>query len=375
MIQVLVGNIFDSPAQTLVNTINCVGVMGKGLALEFKNRFPDMFFDYEQRCKNRELRLGRPYLYKSLFPPYVLLFPTKDHWRSVSSLEAIERGLQYVKAHYKDWGITSLAVPPLGCGLGELDWRIVGPTLYRQLRDLEIPVELYAPFGTPHKELTPEFLLEQSSAQRNEGFGGNGSRIDSGLVAVVEVVRRIEESPYHWPMGRTMFQKLAYFATELGLQTGLKHVRASFGPFAPDLKAKLTRLLNNGLIVEKRKGKAFVVEVGKTYADATKVFEKELVEAESSIERLTDLFSRLNSNTAEIAATVHFARKTMKTKAGDPPSEEDVLKEVLEWKRRHRPPYDSDEVAGAIRQLAILGWLQVRPSTRISKQLEIELEA
>src|SRR5436309_3851802 len=118
MVRVLVGDIFKSEAQTLVNTVNTVGVMGKGLALEFKKRYPEMFLDYVERCKRRDVKLGKPYLFSSLIPPWILLFPTKEHWRSVSSLSAIERGLVYVKAHYKNWGITSLAVPPLGCGLG-----------------------------------------------------------------------------------------------------------------------------------------------------------------------------------------------------------------------------------------------------------------
>ena len=116
MVKVLTGNLFESNAQTLVNTVNCVGVMGKGVALEFKKRFPDMFDDYEKRCQRHEVKLGRPYLYKRLVPPWILNFPTKDHWRSVASLEAIVEGLKYLLQHHKEWGITSMAVPPLGCG-------------------------------------------------------------------------------------------------------------------------------------------------------------------------------------------------------------------------------------------------------------------
>jgi len=374
MIKVLVGDIFNSKAQTLVNTVNCVSVMGKGLALAFKNKYHDMFTDYELKCKQKVVKLGKPYLYKSLFPPYILLFPTKDHWRSVSNIHAIEEGLQYLKKNYEDWDIKSIAVPPLGCGLGELDWSIVGPTLYRNLKDLNIEVELYAPFGTPHKELTPEYLGEQSKSQKEEKYRANGSKIDPGLIAVVEVIRRIEESPYHWTIGRVMFQKLTYFATELGLQTGLTYRRASFGPFAEELKSKIARLSNNGIITESQLGRAFVIKVGKTFTDAKKIFEKELSDGEQVIERLVDLFSRINSNEAEIAATVHFARKTMKLNKGEIPSEYEVLQEVLEWKKRHRPPYKPDDVARTIRQLAILGWLEVKPSNEISQQLEVELE-
>ena len=158
MIKVIIGDIFKSNAQTLVNTVNCVGVMGKGLALEFKKRFPDMFKDYYKRCKRGEVQLGKPYLYKGFVAPWILLFPTKQDWRSLSRIFDIERGLHYLELHYKNRGITSIAVPPLGCGLGELEWAIVGRTLYRHLKKLEIPVELYAPYGTPDNELTPDMF-------------------------------------------------------------------------------------------------------------------------------------------------------------------------------------------------------------------------
>src|SRR5206468_3390836 len=104
----------ESKAQTLVNTVNTVGVMGKGVALEFKKRFPEMYADYSRRCARHEVELGRPYLFKQLVGPWILNFPTKDHWRSLSKLTDIIEGLEYLHDHYKQWGITSLAVPPLG---------------------------------------------------------------------------------------------------------------------------------------------------------------------------------------------------------------------------------------------------------------------
>lgn len=158
--KILVGDLFQSSAQTLVNTVNCVGVMGKGVALEFKERFPDMYTDYVHRCEAREVKLGQPYLFKRTTVPWILNFPTKDHWKSASKLSEIVAGLEYLSAHYKAWGITSLAVPSLGCGQGQLEWRVVVPTLYRYLEKLAIPVELYAPFGTPGAELKPEFLAK-----------------------------------------------------------------------------------------------------------------------------------------------------------------------------------------------------------------------
>ncbi len=368
MITVLVGDIFKSRMQTLTNTVNCVGIMGKGIALEFKKRFPEMFADYNERCKRKEVKLGEPYLFKQLIPPSILLFPTKEHWRSVSSLPAIEKGLMHLKANYKRWGITSIAVPPLGCGLGELEWNIVGPTLYQDLRDLEIPVELYAPWNTPHVQLTPEFLAEVSAAQAAESMRP-ATRIEPGFITIVEVIYRIENMRFHWPIGRTTLQKIAYFGTHLGLKTGLKFHRASFGPFAPDLKVKLTRLVNNGLIEEERIGNMFVVKAGKTYIVAKKLYEKAYLEDEEIIDRLTDLFSRMNTQQSELAATVHFARETMKLSNGTKPTEAQLLNEVMEWKKRHRPPYDRVEVAATIRNLAMLRWLDVRSSVEISNML------
>ena len=123
------GDLFDSSAQTLVNTVNTVGVMGKGVALAFKRRFPEMFADYQRRCRAGEVRLGEPYLWRGLVEPWVINFPTKDHWRSLSRLVDIERGLIYLSKHITEWDVASLAVPPLGAGSGGLDWATVGPTI------------------------------------------------------------------------------------------------------------------------------------------------------------------------------------------------------------------------------------------------------
>ena len=171
--KILVGDILKSKAQTLINTVNCVGIMGKGIALEFKKRFPEMFEDYVERCERKEVKPGLPYLYRSLFPPQILNFPTKDHWKSVSRISDIELGLQHLLRHYKEWGITSLAVPPLGCGNGQLEWRAVGPLIYRYVKQMDIPIEMYAPYGTPPKELTLEFLSQTPPAaeQRDREAG------------------------------------------------------------------------------------------------------------------------------------------------------------------------------------------------------------
>lgn len=155
MLKVVIGDLFASTAQTLVNTINRVGVMGKGVALEFKKRFPANFEDYARRCERKQVRLGKPYLFRDPSERLIVNFPTKDHWRSPARLSDIERGLDYFVRHYEEWGIDSIAFPRLSCGNGGLEWSEVGPLMYRKLHRLPIDVEVYAPHGTPARQLRP----------------------------------------------------------------------------------------------------------------------------------------------------------------------------------------------------------------------------
>jgi len=374
MVKVLMGDILKSNAQTLVNTVNCVGIMGKGIALEFKEQFPDMFNDYVARCNRNEVRLGKPYLYKRLTPPWILNFPTKGHWRSVSRIEDIVKGLKHLFQHYKEWGITSLAVPPLGCGQGQLEWKIVGPTLYRYLNQLDIPVELYAPYGTPHEELNIEFL-ENAPDVKSVKPELAPERIRPAWVALVEILKCLEQEPYHWPVGRTTFQKIAFIATQEGLPTGLHYQKSSFGPFSPELKGIITRLVNNGLIREEQLGRMFAVKVGPTFADARKAYLNELVQWESIIEKTTDLFMRMQTRQSEVVATVLFAANTLANRKKEEPSETEVLTEVMQWKQRRRPKLDDKEVAYTIRNLAALKWLKVKPSSDLPIPDEIIAEA
>lgn len=361
MINVLIGDIFESHVQTFVNTVNCVGVMGKGIALEFKKRFPDMNEEYIQLCKAGKVRLGQPYIYKRITPPWILNFPTKDHWRSVSRLQDIIEGLQYLQRHYQKWGITSLAVPPLGCGHGGLEWRVVGPTLYRYLYSFDIPVDLYAPFGTPHEELKPTFL-NQGISKTSSSQTSNRYKVLPAWIAIVEILNDIEEQPYHPPVGRTTFQKIAYFATECGINTGLHYTRGSFGPYAADLRRQVTLLVNNGLIREERIDRMFAVRVGQTFADARRAYADQLDTWRDTLGKITDLFMRMNTKQAEIAATVHFAAKELKNQTKDQISETDLLNEVMTWKQRRRPPINKKEVALTIRNLNMLSWVGVQIS-------------
>jgi uncharacterized protein YwgA/O-acetyl-ADP-ribose deacetylase (regulator of RNase III) len=363
MIRPLVGNIFESEAQTLVNTVNCVGIMGKGLALEFKKLFPDMYEDYVVRCKAKEVRLGEPYLYRRLLPPWILNFPTKDHWRSVSRLSDIVAGLEYLEKHYREWEITSLAVPALGCSNGQLEWRVVGPTLYRYLSRLDIPVELYAPYGTPEEEIEISFLAQTPGVTITNGSQTERGKMNPAYVCLVEILARIEREPYHWPIGRTSFQKITYFATELGLPTGLHFVRGSYGPFSQDVRQLITRLVNNGLIQEVQLGNMFAIQPGPTYRDAAQTFRTELAQWESIINRIADLFLRMRTHEAEVAATVHFTAQALGRESQTPVTETVIFEGVKHWKQRRQPPLQDEEIAQAIRDLNVLGWIHAQPSS------------
>lgn len=365
MVEVVTGNLLDSKAQTLVNTVNCVGVMGKGIALEFKKQFPAMFKDYVERCERGEVRLGRPYLVRQLVGPWVLNFPTKDHWRSLANLDDIVRGLEYLEAHYEEWGITSIAVPPLGCGNGQLEWRVVGPTLYRNLQQLRIPVELYAPAGTPSSEMQASFLRGESREDSRPGRVADGEWIKPGWMALVEIVKRLDDQPFHWPIGRTVFQKIAYVATQQGIPTQLQFSRGSYGPYADGLKRLQSRLVNNGLVSESRVGSRLQIAVGQTYEDAKREYGQNLAHWDEAIDRTVDLFMRISTaDQAELVATVMFTSKELEAQ-GQKPSETDVLEAVMEWKSRRKPPLRADEVAETIRGLAAQQWIDVLPSREL----------
>ena len=121
MVTFVKGDIFKSPVQVIANPINCVGVMGKGLAKVFAQKFPEMEKDYVKRCKNNNVALGVPYLWED-DKFQILNFPTKGHWKTPSRLEDIKSGLEYLSKNYDEMGISTLALPALGCGLGGLEW-------------------------------------------------------------------------------------------------------------------------------------------------------------------------------------------------------------------------------------------------------------
>lgn len=143
MITYVLGNLFESPARVLVNTVNTVGVMGKGIAKDFKRIYPEMFREYQKHCETKRLTVGKLWLYRTP-NKWILNFPTKTTWRKPSEIEYIESGLNTFVREYAKRGITSVAFPPLGCGNGELDWdRQVQPMMENYLRKLPIDIFIH----------------------------------------------------------------------------------------------------------------------------------------------------------------------------------------------------------------------------------------
>ena len=154
MITYVVGDLFTSPAKVLVNTVNTVGVMGKGIAKDFKRIYPEMFKEYQAWCKNGKLEIGELHLYETSHK-WILNFPTKEHWRGKSKIEYLEAGLQKFADTYDEKGIESISFPMLGCGYGGLDWeREVQPLMENYLADLPIDIfiHLYGQNGLPVSE-------------------------------------------------------------------------------------------------------------------------------------------------------------------------------------------------------------------------------
>lgn len=362
--KILIGDIFQSEAQTLVNTVNCVGIMGKGIAAEFKKRFPEMFKDYVARCERKGIKVGVPYLFKeSMFPPQIINFPTKTHWREASCIEDIEKGLKILSEKYKEWDVESIAIPPLGCGNGQLLWESVGPLIYKYVSKWDIPVKMYAPYDTRQAQLKIDYLTSESDLRRVKSGMRILQKINPAWVVLTEIIYRIGQQKYHMPVGRTIFQKIAYVSTVLGLPTGLNYVRGSFGPYSHGLNGIKKILANAGLLQEQRLGNMIRVLPGPGYEKSREKYKANIEKWKNLIDKTIDLFLRLDTDKAEVVATVLFVKEELKGKIDI--TEQDVLNEVMKWKQKRRPALNKTVVAETIRNLGVLKWFNLKPSNEL----------
>jgi uncharacterized protein YwgA len=230
---------------------------------------------------------------------------------------------------------------------------------------MDMSVEVYAPYGASPRDLTIEFLSNPAPAASHQNGKPVQSAINPAWVALVEILHRIEKQPYHWPVGRTIFQKIAYVATRQGLPTGFVYQKGSFGPFSKELKNAETKLVNNNLLQEERFGKMFMVKVGPNFERVKMNYEPSLAQWGSIIDKTTDLFVRMNTEQSEIVSTVIYSTDLLRKATKTPPEETAVLESVMQWKQKRRPPINQSTVASTIRNLAILRWLDLKPAVNL----------
>lgn len=352
--EIRIGNLFESNAKTLVNTINCVGVMGKGIALEFKKRYPLMFDEYRQLCAIGDIKPGQPYLYTDMEGNSILQFPTKDHWRSPSQLKYIVDGLDWFRDHYAEYGISSIAFPPLGCGNGGLSWEIVGPIMYEKLKDLPIDVTIFAPYGTAPEKLSPLFLGKNHVGFSENITGSQTGKINRYWYLIPYMVQQLNHDQYSLSVGRVILQKICYILTRVGIPTGFQFVRGSYGPFSREVKNAISSLTNANIIHESQAGTMIKVQVSPNFKfDHSRYSDEEM----NRVNNCLDLLSRIeNTDQAEMLATVMFSFDMLASN-GVAPTEVQIVDYVEKWKP-HWKENKHGEIISAMKGLSELRWIR-----------------
>ncbi|MFN0030294.1 MAG: macro domain-containing protein [Acidimicrobiales bacterium] len=221
------GSLLESPTEALVNTVNTVGVMGKGIALQFKRAYPDMFKAYTAACKRGEVELGRMHVWSTgslTGPRYIINFPTKRHWKARSRLSDIAAGLGDLTRVLIDHGIKSVAVPPLGCGNGGLNWADVRPMIQEAFSRLpDVDVLVFPPAGAPA-------AIEMRTATERP-------RLTLGKAALVTLISEYGDRAFE--VSLVEVQKLMYFLQTAGEPLRLQYAKGPYGPYADNLRHSL----------------------------------------------------------------------------------------------------------------------------------------
>ena len=368
MVKVLIGNLFDSTCSAYVNTVNCVGVMGKGVAKEFKLRYPEMYQDYVLRCKNGQLKPGLPYEYYDFLSGKIIInFPTKDHWRSPSRLSYIIDGLNWIKQNYSSLGLNSIAFPPLGCGNGGLDWRDVGPLMYNMLHDIPIDIEIYAPYDTKKEYLSSEYLSKNKTDPDRDIKGKTLQPYNRNWDILLYVIQELNKDRYSLHVGRTIYQKICYILTISGIPTGFVFQKSSYGPFSVEAKKALAVLYNNNYISEKENGKMLEIHVNDSFKFDETMYDEDTRE---KINRAFDLLYRIkNTESAEITASVIFAYNDLKANKKEV-KDEDILTYLFDWKKRWNNKEYETILKEYIVELAGMNWIEPGISYKTFDQVE-----
>jgi len=345
VIRVIQGDLLrQDDVDAIVNTVNCVGIMGKGIALQFKNKWPDNFRAYEAACKAREVRPGRMFVFDSgglVKPNYIINFPTKDHWRGKSRIEYIREGLKDLVARIKQLGIRSIAVPPLGCGSGGLEWSEVRPMIESAFAGLpELQVRLFEPAGAPD----PKSMEVRTTRPR----------MTAGRAAILKVLDTYRALEYG--LSRIEVQKLAYFLQEAGEDLKLSFVKHQYGPYSDQLRHALNRMeghfirgLGDGVVeAEIEPVEDALAEADRFVAESGHAAMAQHVER---VERLIDGFQ--SPYGMELLATVHWVA----THEPNVRTLDQAIQVVHAWNERKASLMPALHVRAAWDRLTAQNWL------------------
>jgi O-acetyl-ADP-ribose deacetylase (regulator of RNase III) len=345
MIELARGNLLEADADALVNSVNCDGFMGKGIALQFKQAFPANFKAYESACKAAAVVPGKMFIHDNgsiVKPHYIINFPTKRHWRGKSRLEDIEAGLKALVADIVRLEIKSVAVPPLGCGLGGLDWNVVRPMIERAFGNLpQVRVRLYEPAGTPDAKAMPV---------RTKRPGMTPAR--ALFIQLMNAYKALDYS-------RTLLevQKLAYLLQTAGEPLRLNYEAGHYGPYAPNLNKVLERMEGHFIrgYGDSQKPDA-EIDLLPGAVEESADFLADKPDSRARLERVSALIEGFETPYGmELLATVHWAAMHEDAEAARDP--EAALRIVKQWNPRKAALMRPEHVRVAWSRLKERGWL------------------
>jgi O-acetyl-ADP-ribose deacetylase (regulator of RNase III) len=338
------GDLLLTDAEALVNTVNTVGVMGKGIALQFKQAFPDNYAAYEAACKHDEVQIGKMFVFHRANNPRIIInFPTKRHWKGNSKIEDIKSGLKALIEVVRKERIKSIAVPPLGCGNGGLDWAEVRPLIEQAFSELpDVNVQLFYPEGAPK-------AVEMKIATKRP-------KMTPGRAVILEVLNRYAVPGYRLTL--LEIQKLAYFLQEAGQGLALKFVKQKYGPYAENLHHVLQRIEGHYVRGYGDRSRDVSLEL---YPDAVKEAETFLANETCTQERLSRVSSLIEGYETpyglELLSTVHWVVMHDSVSEGRT-KPDNVTNAVHSWNAHKRRTFTGPRIEAAWRRLKSEGWFQ-----------------
>jgi O-acetyl-ADP-ribose deacetylase (regulator of RNase III) len=345
MIEYQQGDILSADVEALVNTVNCVGVMGRGIALQFKKAFPQNFQAYATACKNEEVRPGQMFVFETgqfTYPHYIINFPTKRHWRGASRIQDIDSGLQALVKTLDQYKIRSIAIPPLGSGLGGLKWSEVKSHIEVALQPLtDVRILIYEPYGAPATE----------TMVRNRKV----PKMTAGRAALVELMNRYLSGLLDPSITLLEVHKLMYFMQEAGEPLRLKYTKARYGPYAENLRHVLNAIEGHLVFGYADGGDApdKTLQLVPGAVKEANVFLQEYPETRDRFDRVASLVEGFESAFGlELLSTVHWVLKNEPSNTID-----EVVDHTYGWNELKRKKFTPRQIALAVDVLTNQHWI------------------